>query len=193
MISIPLWLSNPHDCSYLDNKIAQSIVVSEAFVLDTPIYSRLIEQGFRRSGNQVYAPHCLSCQACIPSRIAVADFKADRKQKRCRQRNQETEVTIKPAKFDVEHFQLYQRYQAERHDRANSKPISEQDYIEFLSSHWCNTWFVEFRIKQQLAAVAIVDVLDNALSAVYTFLTQYFLSIAQAYLPYCGKSNMQSI
>jgi arginine-tRNA-protein transferase len=56
MISVPLWLSSPHDCSYLDNKIAQSVVVSEAFVLDTLMYSRLIEQGFRRSGDQVYAP-----------------------------------------------------------------------------------------------------------------------------------------
>ena len=174
MISVPLWLSSPHDCSYLDNKIAQSVVVSEAFVLDTLMYSRLIEQGFRRSGDQVYAPHCPSCQACVPSRIAVADFQADRKQKRCWQRNRDTQVTIKPAKFETEHFKLYQRYQAERHDRGNNQPISEQDYIEFLSSNWCNTWFVEFRINHQLAAVAIVDVLDNALSAVYTFFDPVF-------------------
>jgi arginine-tRNA-protein transferase len=174
MISVPLWLSSPHDCSYLDNKIAQSVVVYEGFVLDTLMYSRLIEQGFRRSGDQVYAPHCPSCQACVPSRIAVADFQADRKQKRCWQRNRDTQVTIKPAKFETEHFKLYKRYQAERHDRGDNQQISEQDYIEFLSSNWCNTWFVEFRINHQLAAVAIVDVLDNALSAVYTFFDPVF-------------------
>ena len=158
MISVPLWLSNLHECSYLDDKIAQSLVVSEAFVLDTLIYSRLIEQGFRRSGDQVYAPHCPSCQACVPSRIAVANF----------------QVSRKPLQFQVDTTALYQRYQAERHDRADNQPISEQEYIEFLSSHWCNTWFVEFRINHQLAAVAIVDVLDNALSAVYTFFDPIF-------------------
>ena len=174
MISVPLWLSNQHDCSYLDDQIAQSLVVSEAFVLDTLIYSRLIEQGLRRSGDQVYAPHCPSCQACIPSRIAVADFQANRKQKRCWQKNRETQITIKSAEFEAEHFQLYLRYQAERHDKQNSQPISEQEYIKFLHSNWCNTWFVEFRINHQLAAVAIVDVLDNALSAVYTFFDPLF-------------------
>lgn len=51
---------------------------------------------------------------------------------------------------------------------------SQEDYINFLNSQWCNTLFVEFSIENKLAAVAIVDLLDNALSAVYTFLTLIF-------------------
>ena len=47
--------------------------------------------------------------------------------------------------------------------------ISKDDFISFLSSSWRNTLFVEFLVNNELAAVAVVDLLDNALSAVYTF------------------------
>ena len=46
---------------------------------------------------------------------------------------------------------------------------SPEEYLNFLGSRWCNTFFVEFLIDEQLIAVATVDRLDNALSAVYTF------------------------
>ena len=49
---------------------------------------------------------------------------------------------------------------------ANS---SRSEYMDFLASSWCNTWFVEFSLAGELLAVAIVDRLDEALSAVYTF------------------------
>ena len=46
---------------------------------------------------------------------------------------------------------------------------SKEEYIDFLSSEWCNTLFVEFTCAGELAGVAVVDLFDNALSAVYTF------------------------
>jgi len=56
---------------------------------------------------------------------------------------------------------------------AHSSP---DDYINFLAGSWCNTQFMEFSIADELAAVAIVDRLDNALSAVYTFFDPRFSS-----------------
>ncbi len=47
--------------------------------------------------------------------------------------------------------------------------LSESEYLNFLTSDWSNTLFIEFSIENQLAAVAIIDMLDNAFSAVYTF------------------------
>lgn len=169
MISVPLWLTREHTCSYFNDRLSQSAVVHPDFEMNSALYSQLIAQGFRRSGDQVYKPHCDTCQACIPSRIPVAAFQANRQQKRCLKRNTGTVATIKPAGFDPGQFALYQRYQAARHDKEDAAPISEQDYIQFLGSRWCNTWFVEFTIEQHLMAVAVVDVLQNALSAVYTF------------------------
>jgi len=174
MISVPLWLTAEHACSYLDDKQAQSAVVDPDFRLDTKLYSGLIEQGFRRSGDQVYIPYCQGCQACVPTRVPVAEFRPDRKQKRCAKRNEQTRVNIKPAEFDPRHFDLYRRYQAARHDKGEAGVISPQEYMQFLGSSWCDTWFVEFSIQEKLAAVAVVDVLDHALSAVYTFFEPEF-------------------
>lgn len=174
MMSIPLWLTAEHRCSYFDDRKSQSAIVAPDFPLNPIFYSRLIEQGFRRSGDQVYRPHCRDCQACVPSRIPVAAFRPDRKQKRCLVRNRQTSVTIKPPEFNPEHFNMYTRYQATRHDKGDDVAISPEEYQQFLGSQWCDTWFVEFSIFGKLAAVAVVDVLDHALSAVYTFFDPEF-------------------
>lgn len=174
LISIPLWLTQENRCSYFDDRLSQSVVVHPSFTMDTALYSKLIAQGFRRSGDQVYKPHCNACQACVPTRVPVNAFKADRKQKRCLNRNAQTLANITPAHFDPKHFALYQRYQAARHQNDATGAISEDDYIRFLSSHWCDTWFVEFSVADELMGVAVIDVLHNALSAVYTFFDPAF-------------------
>lgn len=181
MTSIPLWLTKETACSYLDNRVSQSIVVQPDIAMDTQLYSRLIEQGFRRSGDQVYKPHCAQCHACVPTRIPVASFTPNRQQRRCARRNQHTQVVIKTAEFNERHFELYRKYQIARHDKDNESALTRADYLQFLSSSWCDTWFVEFLIQGQLAAVAVVDELDHALSAVYTFfdpaLSDYSLGV----------------
>ncbi len=169
MISVPLFATEQTPCSYLDNRNSRSIFVHPSFLLNTEIYSQLIEQGFRRSGNEVYAPQCPTCSECIPARLNVDEFRPNRNQKRCVKKNQSTEVNVKPAQFEQAHFELYLRYQKYKHAGGGMASSTKEDYINFLSSRWCNTLFVEFLIDNELAAVAIVDLLDNALSAVYTF------------------------
>lgn len=44
-----------------------------------------------------------------------------------------------------------------------------EEYIQFLSSDWAGTYFYEFTLDGRVVAVAVVDHLDDALSAVYTF------------------------
>lgn len=176
MISIPLILIPPHACSYLDDQQSQSVFVHPTYPLTTSIYTQLIAQGFRRSGDEVYAPHCPNCAACIPARLAVHDFKPDRSQQRCWRKNSQTTAIIKPAVFEQAHYELYLRYQQIRHTGGNMAESSPDDYIDFLSSSWGNTVFVEFSINNELAGVAIVDQLDNALSAVYTFFDPKFSS-----------------
>jgi len=169
MISVPMWLTDEHPCSYLDDRQAKSIVVHADFPLDTHVYSQLVNQGFRRSGDQVYRPHCPNCQACVATRLPVQEFQADRSQKRCLKRNAKTKVVIKPARFDSQHFDLYLRYQASRHDNTDADKITPNDYMQFFGSHWCETLFVEFSLENKLMAIAVVDVLKQGLSAVYTF------------------------
>lgn len=176
MITIPLFLTPNHPCSYLEGEQAQSAFVHPSFKLSTPIYSQLIAKGFRRSGDEVYIPHCAECSACIPARLAVAEFKPNRSQKRCLKRNIDTQAVIKPAVFDQMHYELYLRYQAIRHGDGDMAKASPDEYINFLGSSWCDTRFVEFFIGNELAGVAVIDQLDNALSAVYTFFDPKFSS-----------------
>lgn len=169
MISISLVSSPNHVCSYLDEQISRTVFVYPTNQLNVSVYSQLIAKGFRRSGDDVYVPRCPQCNACIPARIAVKQFKANRSQQRCQKKNSQTKVIIKPAVFEPAHYDLYLRYQQTRHRGGDMAESSPEDYIQFLSSAWCDTVFVEFFINEKLAGVAIVDQLDNALSAVYTF------------------------
>ncbi len=174
MISIPLFLTDKHPCSYLDDEVAQPAFVHPLFDMTSGIYSELIKQGYRRSGDEVYSPHCPNCSACIPARLQVADFIPSRSQKRCLSKNSHTLVVDKPAEFDKSHYGMYLRYQAARHGDGSMAQSSPNDYLSFLKSTWCDTHFVEFLIAGELAAIAVVDHLDNALSAVYTFFDPKF-------------------
>ncbi len=176
MISIPLFLTDEHPCSYLDDKLAQSAFVHPSYPLTTEIYARLIEQGFRRSGDEVYKPHCPQCKACIPARLPAAQFRPNRSQKRCWKKNSSTKAVIKPPVFEQAHYGLYLRYQAARHSGGDMAHSSPEDYIGFLGSFWCDTKFVEFSIENELAGVAVIDQFDNAYSAVYTFFEPKFSS-----------------
>ncbi len=172
--SIPLYLSAEAACSYLEGQTSRVIMPGDDFALDSDIYSHLINQGFRRSGNQVYKPYCQSCCACIPTRLPVQQFQANRQQKRCLQRNAATRTVIRPAVFDIRHFELYHRYLAARHQPDSPNESSPETFMAFFDSDWCDTWFVEFYIGGRLAAVAVVDALDQGLSAVYTFFDPEF-------------------
>jgi arginine-tRNA-protein transferase len=174
MISIPLFLTAAHDCSYLGDKTAQSVFTHPSFAMSADIYAQLIAQGFRRSGDDVYAPYCQECQSCLPARIACEQFIATRTQKRCWQKNINTTAIIKAAEFEQAHYEMYLRYQQSRHAEGQMAHSSPEEYIGFLSSSWCDTLFVEFHINNELAGVAIVDVLTDAFSAVYTFFEPKF-------------------
>ena len=176
MTSIPLFLTQPYPCSYLDHEVTQSLLVDPSFNITASQYSQLIELGFRRSGNEVYKPHCPSCAGCIPARLSVDDFKPNRNQKRCLKKNRNTQATIKSAVFSQQHFEMYLRYQSHRHHDGSMANFSPNEYIQFLGSLWCDTRFVEFTIDNELAAVAVIDLLDNAWSAVYTFFEPKFAS-----------------
>ena len=99
MMSIPLFLTQEHPCSYLEGERAQSVFVHPAYPATTSIYAQLIEQGFRRSGDEIYAPHCPHCSACIPARLPVEKFKPSRSQKRCLKKNINTQTIVKAGCF----------------------------------------------------------------------------------------------
>ena len=167
--SLMSYLTPPHPCSYLPERYATNQFISPDLAVDAPLYNRLIEHGFRRSGDYVYRPRCFGCEACIPARIPVNAFTPDRSQRRNWRVNQHLEVIPCPAAFNEEHFKLYRRYLTWRHDGGGMDNPSPRDYMGFLTSRRINTCFYELRDRGKLVGVAVVDSLMDSFSAVYTF------------------------
>ncbi|MDD2723890.1 MAG: arginyltransferase [Methylovulum sp.] len=174
MKNIPLFVTQEHPCSYLENEIARSVFIHPSYAMTADLYGQLLAQGFRRSGDEVYKPYCRHCTACVPIRLDVVKFKPNRSQKRCWGKNHATQVQVKPAIFEQAHYEMYLRYQASRHTDGDMAHSSPDDYIGFLGSSWCDTRFVELSINNQLAGIAVVDQFADAWSAVYTFFEPSF-------------------
>jgi arginyl-tRNA--protein-N-Asp/Glu arginylyltransferase len=169
MKRISLYLGHEHDCSYLPGRMARSVYVDPDTPMNEPLYSALLRQGFRRSGELVYRPHCLRCSACIPVRVPARRFAPDRCQARALKRNADLTVTRKPSAFDEAHYRLFSRYLEARHGQGGMASSTREEYIQFLAASWVDTSFVEFRLGDELLVVAVTDYLQDALSAVYTF------------------------
>lgn len=159
----------PRPCSYLDDHTAVSIFADPEARLTPKIYNQLAGYGFRRSGGDLYVPACPSCSRCIPVRVDVNRFQRSRNQQKIWNRNQDLEVTLLEAQYRDDHFALYQSYLASRHPGGGMDNPTGDEYMQFLDSDWSETGFLEFRDQGQLVAVAVTDLLENGISAVYTF------------------------
>lgn len=163
------YLTPQHACSYLPGRRARTVFADPLAAPDRRTQTVLAAHGFRRSGRYLYRPACPGCMACVPARIPVADFSPNRSQRRTLKRNADVELHVLPAEFRAEHFALYDRYQRSRHPEGAMLADDPATYLDFFLSEWSDTRFFEFRAGERLLALAVVDRLDDALSAVYTF------------------------
>ena len=166
---IQFYLTAHYDCSYLPGQRARSQVATPTHLIDPHAYSALIRAGFRRSGQFTYRPHCEDCHACVPVRVDVARFAPNRTQRRCLKRNGHLTARFLPLDFKDEHYDLYRRYLCSRHAGGGMDRDGSDQYIQFLLSSNVDSIMAEFRDGDTLVMIAVIDQIEDGVSAVYTF------------------------
>jgi arginine-tRNA-protein transferase len=136
-------------------------------------YLQRMEGGWRRFGISLFRPRCPSCRACQPLRVVVDQFRPNRSQRRVRKLNETSVVPRVGTPLTTRaKLELYDRYHARQAKEKGWPEHARQDvrgythsFVEnpFPTQEWC------YFLGRQLAAVAYVDSLPGAMSAIYCF------------------------
>ncbi len=159
------------ECAYLPDRGARMRyrLIDECPAED---YERMLERGWRRFGRVFFRPACVDCRECRSLRVDVAAFQANRSMRRTARRNQDLEIVLQPPTITNQHLQLYQRYHQDMKARRGwpGKGVSPVDYFQtFVEGGEGYGHELLVLDGNRLVAVALVDLLPRAISAVYCF------------------------
>lgn len=157
-------------CPYVPGRLERKIVTELSGQDARPLHESLSRAGFRRSHSIAYTPACPGCKACIPVRIMVNDFEMGRSMRRIWNRNADLGGKIIPPRATLEQYRLFSRYQDCRHDGGDMALMGLYDYRSMVEDSPIDTFLLELRDKNQaLRAAALIDRVEDGLSAVYSY------------------------
>ena len=165
----------PSPCPYLPGRDA-SFELLAAAAYSARAQEAMLGEGWRRAAAVLYRPACEGCRACIPIRLDLREAWMDGRRRAARARNRDIRALALPAAFSREHYDLFRRYSAWRHDAPPEEP-SLRDYIDTYLRHPrddadrgadASPLLTEYRDRNDhLVALGFLDVFPEGLSSVY--------------------------
>jgi len=169
------FLTAPSPCPYLPERYERKVFAHLPLADGAAVNDSLTQVGFRRSQNIAYRPACESCQACVSARIPAEDYLFARSERKTLARNEDLERRLVEAEATMEQFDLLRRYLTIRHADGGMAEMTWPDYVAMVEDTAVRTHIVEYRLKSpdvgpgELMACALVDVMSDGLSLVYSF------------------------
>ncbi len=129
------------------------------------------ERGDRRVGRCLYHTACPTCQACLPIRVLVPEFRPTKSQRRVLSRwADEGRVEMGPASCSDEKLELYNRHKFERGlAQDDAEEMTEDAYNGWLVESCFETQEMRYYLSDRLVGVGIVDLGATAISSVYFY------------------------
>ena len=160
----------PMPCPYLPDRLERKIVTELVGSDAEELHESLSRAGFRRSHAIAYTPACPGCTSCVPVRVVVDEFETDKTMRKIQRVNEGLTARRLPARALAEHYKLFSQYQESRHNGGDMALMGFYDFRSMVEDSPINTYLMEFRHPDhRLAAVCLIDRVDDGLSAVYSF------------------------
>lgn len=156
-------------CPYRDGEIARMPLELPVGISAASGTDWLLSSGYRRSGSFVYTTRCPQCIACQPTRVCPSNFPI-RKSFRRVLHKADRDLTIKWADpiADPDRVELFNSHRRGRDLGQSDSPVTLESYHSFLVDSCCQTMELSMRLAGELVGIAIIDVGQKSLSAVYT-------------------------
>lgn len=171
MISLYQITSPTSICSYLPTQRStmEYVFVAQASAAE---YQEKLLKGWRRFGRAFFHPVCKSCRACQSVRVPTATFQPNRSQRRALAANSEIELIVGEPEVTSEKLDLYDRFHEFQVDLKGWPSHGPKDPSDYADSFVDNPFPAEewrYYLNGQLVGVGYVDVLPDAMSAIYFF------------------------
>ncbi len=169
------FLTAPSPCPYLPERYERKVFAHLPLAEGALINDSLTQVGFRRSQNIAYRPACEACSACVSARIPSSNYVFSRSERKVLGRNDDVERSLVEPEATIEQFDLLRLYLGARHADGGMADMTWADYAAMVEDTTVRTHIIEYRVRtsdrgpRELVACALVDLMGDGLSLVYSF------------------------